>query len=93
MQTESSEKPQTLFDSGHQRFTIWAMVEILFKIEEDPDGGFTARAIGLSIFVEAESIEELRRQIRDAVACHFDKSENRPQSIRLHFVRDEVMAL
>jgi hypothetical protein len=67
------------------------MNELIFLIEEAPEGGFTARALGHSIFTEAESMDELRRQIRDAVKCHFDEGKS-PKVIRLHYVREEVIA-
>jgi len=66
------------------------MTEIVFVVEEAPEGGLTARAAGLSIFAQANNIEELRGQVRDAVRCHFDE-ESQPKLIRLHFVRDEVI--
>ena len=69
------------------------MTELVFQVEEDPDGGLTARAVAASIFTEADSLEELRDNIRDAVACHFEAAQERPKMIRLHFVRDEVFAL
>lgn len=69
------------------------MTEIVFQVEDDPDGGFTARAIGESIFTEAETVEELRTKVRDAVTCHFADPHQRPSMIRLHFTRDEVIAL
>jgi predicted RNase H-like HicB family nuclease len=53
----------------------------------------TARSIGASIFTEADTVEELRAGIREAVACHFEDPTERPKVIRLHFVRDEVIAL
>lgn len=65
--------------------------EIIFVVEEAPEGGYEARALGHSIFTEAESLEELREIVRDAVLCHFDDSE-RPSVIRLHLVRDELLA-
>lgn len=65
--------------------------EIIFVVEEAPEGGFTARALGPSIFTEAETLDDLRQQVRDAVACHFDNAD-RPAIIRLHFVREEVFA-
>jgi predicted RNase H-like HicB family nuclease len=68
------------------------MTEIVFQIEEDPEGGYTARALGASIFTQADTVEELRAMIRDAVRCHFDDPEKRPKMIRLHFCRDEVIA-
>jgi hypothetical protein len=67
------------------------MNELIFLIEEAPEGGYTARALGHSIFTEAESIEALRVQIRDAVKCHFEEGQS-PKIIRLHFVREEVIA-
>jgi hypothetical protein len=67
------------------------MSEIIFLIEESPDGGFTARALGESIFTEAESLPELHTAIRDAVRCHFEEGQG-PKIIRLHFVREEVIA-
>ena len=67
------------------------MKEIIFVIEESAEGGFTARALGESIFTEAETLETLREQVRDAVSCHFDEAKA-PKVIRLHFVRDEVLA-
>jgi len=69
------------------------MSELVFLIEDDPDGGLTARALGEAIFTEAESMEELRHNIRDAVLCHFEDESGRPKVVRLHYVRDEVMAL
>lgn len=65
--------------------------EIIFNVEESPDGGFDATALGAPIFTQADTPEELRAMVRDAVECHFEESE-RPQLIRLHFVRDEVIA-
>jgi hypothetical protein len=68
------------------------MNEIIFLIEESPEGGLTARALGHSIFTEAESMDALRDQVRDAVKCHFDEGQA-PKVIRLHFVREEVIAV
>ena len=67
------------------------MNELIFIIEESPEGGFNARALGESIFTEAETMEALRQQVRDAVRCHFDEGKS-PKVIRLHFVREEVLA-
>ncbi len=68
------------------------MNEIIFLIEEAPEGGYTARALGHSIFTEAESMDELRHHVRDAVKCHFEEGQT-PKVIRLHFVREEVIAV
>ena len=67
------------------------MNEIIFLIEEGGEGGFTARALGESIFTEADTLDALRQQVRDAVNCHVDEGKA-PKVIRLHFVRDEVLA-
>jgi hypothetical protein len=69
------------------------MTELLFVVEEDTDGGLTAKAVGHSIFTEADTADQLRENVRDAVLCHFDNPEDRPRIVRLHFTRDEVMAL
>ena len=65
--------------------------EIIFSVSDSSEGGFEARALGHSIFTEADTPEELRGMVRDAVAVHFDEAE-RPSVIRLHFVREEVLA-
>ena len=64
--------------------------EIIFAVEESPEGGYEARALGHPIFTQAETIEELRTMVRDAVNCHFDDS-SKPRVIRLHWVKDEVI--
>jgi hypothetical protein len=68
------------------------MNEIMFIIEDADEGGYIARALGASIFTEADSLEELHGLIRDAVRCHFDGSIL-PRIIRLHFIREEVIAV
>lgn len=66
--------------------------EIIFVVGESPEGGYEARALGHSIFTEAETLDELRSAVRDAVRCHFEDEDDRPSVIRLHLVRDEIMA-
>lgn len=56
--------------------------EIIFAVQESPEGGFEAHALGQSIFTQAETMEELKEMVRDAVRCHFDE-ESRPFVIRL----------
>ena len=68
-----------------------ADTEIIFAVEESPEGGYEARALGHSIFTQADSIEELKSMLRDAVACHFDDA-SRPRVIRLHWTKDEVIS-
>ena len=70
-----------------------AMSEVIFEVTEDEgEGGFVARALGHAIHTQAETVEELRENVREAVDCHFDETANAPRVIRLHFVRDEVLA-
>lgn len=72
-------------DSGY-----FGMSEIVFLIAAAPEGGYSARALGVSIFTEADTLDDLRQAVRDAVACHHEDGE-RPKLIRLHFVRDDVI--
>jgi hypothetical protein len=67
------------------------MTEIIFVVEEAPEGGLSARALGVSIFTQAETMAELHDRVRDAVRCHFETG-SQPRLIRLHYVRDEVIA-
>ena len=67
------------------------MSEIHFVVEEAPEGGFVARSIAEDIITEADDIETLRANVRDAVHCHFDPGAA-PSLIRLHFSREEVLA-
>ena len=67
------------------------MTEIVFVVEMAPEGGYTARALGESIFTEADTEAELRTAVQNAVHCHFDEGHS-PKVIRLHYVRDELLA-
>jgi len=66
--------------------------EVFFLVEEAPEGGYMAKALGESIFTQAETLEELRAEIKDAVSCHFDEGKL-PKIIRLHLVREELLTL
>jgi predicted RNase H-like HicB family nuclease len=66
------------------------MDEIIFIVDESPEGGYTARALGVSIFTEADTISELQENIKEAIHCHFD--EVRPKIVRLHLVKELVFA-
>ena len=68
------------------------MNEIFFLVEEAPEGGYAAKALGESIFTEADTLEELHANIRDAVRCHFEEGQA-PKMVRLHFVHEEVLAV
>jgi len=64
---------------------------LIFVVESAAEGGFTARALGASIFTEGDDLDQLRENVREAVRCHFDGAA--PGVVRLHFVRDEVLAV
>ena len=65
--------------------------EIIFIIEESPEAGYEARALDHSIYTEADSLEQLKLMIRDAVHCHLDE-DKMPKLIRLHYVKQEIIA-
>ena len=67
------------------------MSEIIFEVTEDEaDGGYSASAVGYSIHTQGDTLGEIRRNVKEAVDCHFDDTMPRPTLIRLRFVRDEV---
>lgn len=68
------------------------MNEIIFLVEEALEGGYTAKAIGESIFTEADTMDEIKVNIKEAVECHFDL-EKMPKLIRLHMIKEEVIAV
>ena len=68
------------------------MNELIFLVEEADEGGFTARALGESIVTQAETLEELKTNVKDAVRCHFE-NDKLPKMIRLHYVKEEVFAV
>jgi hypothetical protein len=78
----------------HQRLFCFGdeMNEIIFVVTEPPEGGYAAEALGHAIFTVADSLDELNVMVRDAVICHFEDAD-RPKMIRLHFVREEVLAV
>lgn len=67
------------------------MNEVIFVVEEAPEGGYVATAVGASIVTEADDAARLHEQVRDAVRCHFEPGQT-PKIIRLHFVREEVLS-
>ena len=68
------------------------MNEVIFMVEEDPGGGYNANALGMSIFTQGDTIEELKTNIRDALKCHFENEADIPKVIRLHQIKEEVFA-
>jgi predicted RNase H-like HicB family nuclease len=69
------------------------MKEIFFIVQEDPESGYTARAVGQSIFTEAETISELKINIKEVLECHFENIADMPKIAHLHFIKDEILTL
>ena len=67
-----------------------ADTEIIFSVQESPEGGYEARALGFSIYTQADTLDELKAMVQDAVRCHFDP-QSVPRLIRLHLVKDVVI--
>ncbi|HHG75073.1 type II toxin-antitoxin system HicB family antitoxin [Persephonella sp.] len=66
------------------------MNEIIFLVEEDIEGGYIAKALGESIITQGDTLEELKKNVKDAVNCHFE-DDKKPKLIRLHIVKEEVL--
>ncbi|MDZ4824268.1 MAG: hypothetical protein SH856_12490 [Flavobacteriales bacterium] len=66
------------------------MSELLFLIEESDEGGFIAKGLGISIYTEAETLEQLQEMVKDAIRCHFD--DQQPRVVRFHYVKELVFA-
>lgn len=68
--------------------------EIIFEVSENEvDGGYSASALGCGIHTQGDSVEDIRRNVREAVDCYLDDTMSRPKLIRLQFVRDEVLVV
>ena len=66
--------------------------EIIFEVTEAIEGGYDARALGYGIFTQGQDWADLKFMVKDAVLCHFD-DDDAPKVIRLHLVKDEVIAI
>jgi hypothetical protein len=66
--------------------------ELVFDVTQDQDGGFVAECLSQDIVTEADTWQELRANVREAVAAFFFDSSP-PERIRLHLVRDEVITV
>lgn len=64
-----------------------------FLVRDAEEGGYYAEAVGVNIFAEGETIEELRENIKGGIECYFNNDVNTPTFAHLHFVKDETMAL
>lgn len=69
------------------------MTELIFLIEDDPSGGYNARALGYAIFTQGDTWDEVVANVREAAEVYFDTPDKMPKVLRLHYVRDEVLSL
>jgi len=68
------------------------MTDIYFLVEEAPEGGYIAKALGYSIFTEADTWDELKSAIQDALTSHFEEGQ-KPRIVHMHYLREEVIAV
>ncbi len=68
------------------------MNELIFIIEESPEGGYSAKALGEAIFTDGDTLDELKANIKEAVLCHFEDNQA-PRVIRLHYIKEEFLAV
>lgn len=68
------------------------MTELVFEVTQEADGGYCAECLTENIFTQADTWEELRANVREAVSAYYFDSVG-PERIRLHLVRDEVVSV
>jgi len=69
------------------------MKEIVFLVNEAEEGGYYAEAVGVGIFAEGETVEELKKNIKGGIDCYYNKGSDMPKIARLQFFKNEIMAL
>jgi hypothetical protein len=68
-------------------------MELIFEVRDAEEGGYCARALGHSIFTDADTWEELRANVLEAVSLHFEEADVPPRLVQLHYVKDEFIAV
>ena len=66
-------------------------MELIFEIRDADEGGYYARALGHAIFTQADTWEELRKNVVEAVSVHFEDAADHPRLVQLHYVKDELI--
>jgi hypothetical protein len=66
-------------------------MELIFEVRDADEGGFYARALGHSIFTQAETWDELRVNVLEATTLHFEEEPVQPRLVQLHYVKDELI--
>jgi hypothetical protein len=68
-------------------------MELIFEVRDAEEGGYCAGALGYSIFTQAETWEELRANVLEAMSLHFEDGPVRPRLVQLHYVKDELIPI
>jgi hypothetical protein len=68
-------------------------MELIYEIRDAEEGGLYARALGHSIFTDAETWDELRANVLEAVSLHFEDATTRPRLVQMHYVKDELVPI
>jgi predicted RNase H-like HicB family nuclease len=66
-------------------------MELIFEVRDAEEGGYYARALGHAIFTQAETWDELRANVLEAVSLHFEDEQVQPRLVQLHYVKDELI--
>jgi predicted RNase H-like HicB family nuclease len=66
---------------------------LIFEVRDAQEGGFHAKALGKPIFTQAETWDELRENVLEAVEVFFDTADKLPKLVQLHYVRDEILTV
>jgi hypothetical protein len=66
-------------------------MELIFEVRGADEGGYYERALGHSIFTEAETWDELLANVLEAVSLHFEDEDMHPRLVQLHYVKDELI--
>jgi predicted RNase H-like HicB family nuclease len=72
--------------------TAKAQPKLLFVVQEDPNGGYIAKAPGYGIYTQGETMDELLANIKEAIQCHFEEGKS-PASFTLHSIKRQEVAL
>ena len=68
-------------------------IELIFEVRDAEEGGYCARALGHGIFTEAETWDELRANVLEAISVHFEDGPVHPRLVQLHYAKDELIAV
>ncbi len=79
--------------SGEHALGYSIGMELIFEVRDADEGGYYARALGYAIFTQGETWEELRANVLEATALHFEESADSPRLVQLHYVKDELIPL